>query len=81
MKIKYKKIRYVIYDNEAYPFYNEEKFMGILYKSATIYYGGMVRIRTGKPDEKGYYNAHTVRQKNCIFVYEGEEEKYAEYLI
>jgi hypothetical protein len=75
------KIIYVIYNNEVYPFYDEEKFMGILYRSATVIYSGMIQIRTGKPNEKGYYNAHTVRQINCILVLEGEEEKYAEYFI
>jgi hypothetical protein len=75
----YNKVKYVIYINEAYPFYNEEKFMG---RNAAFSDFGILQIRTGKPDEKGYYHPCPVHRSDCIFVYEGEGiEEYAEYLI
>jgi hypothetical protein len=75
------KIKYVIYNNEAYPFYDDGEIRSLLCKSAIFSHNGLLRIRTGKPDKHGYYNAITIHRNNCIFVHEGEEEKYAEYLI
>jgi TFIIF-interacting CTD phosphatase-like protein len=79
---------FIIYDNETYPYVlNKEYFkMHKQIKTQNTLYSNrnVLFLKSDLPYSDVEDCGHAVTTalyEKCIFVYEGEEEKYAEYLI